>query len=55
MLKKNVLIAAAVAFTLAGTVARSENLLEVYQAAVRSDPQAFDRCAVKRVPLQYAG
>jgi outer membrane protein len=38
MRKKSVLIAAGVALALIGSAARSENLLEVYQAAVRSDP-----------------
>ena len=38
MRKKSLLIAVGVAVALLGTAARSENLLEVYQAAVRSDP-----------------
>jgi outer membrane protein len=38
MRKKSVLIAAGVALVLIGSAARSENLLEVYQAALRSDP-----------------
>jgi len=38
MRKKSILIAAGVALALIGSAARSENLLEVYQAALRSDP-----------------
>jgi len=38
MHKKSILIACGVALALMGTVARSENLLEVYQAAVQGDP-----------------
>ena len=52
MLKKNILIAAAVALTLAGTAARSENLLEVYQAAVRSDPQIREAEARRMAALE---
>ena len=52
MLRKNVLIAAAVALTLAATTARSENLLEVYQAAVRSDPQIREAEARRMAALE---
>ena len=38
MHKKSVLIACGVALALMGNVARAENLLEVYQAAIKSDP-----------------
>jgi len=38
MRKKSILIACGVALALAGAVARAENLLEVYQAAVKGDP-----------------
>jgi outer membrane protein len=38
MHKKSILIACGVALALAGTAARAENLLEVYQAAVKGDP-----------------
>lgn len=38
MHKKSVLIACGVALALMGGVARAENLLEVYQAAIKSDP-----------------
>jgi outer membrane protein len=38
MHKKSILIACGVALALLGTAARAENLIEVYNAAVRSDP-----------------
>ena len=38
MHKKSVLIACGVALALMGSVVRAENLLEVYQAAIKSDP-----------------
>ena len=38
MHKKSILIACGVALALMGTAARAENLLEVYQAAVKGDP-----------------
>ena len=38
MHKKSILIACGVALALMGAVARAENLLEVYQAAIKSDP-----------------
>lgn len=38
MHKKSVLIACGVALALMGSVTRAENLLEVYQAAIKSDP-----------------
>ena len=52
MLKKNILIAAGVALALLGTSARSENLLEVYQAAVRSDPQIREAEARRMAALE---
>ena len=38
MLKKSILIAAGVALALIGSAAPAENLLEVYGAALKSDP-----------------
>ena len=52
MLRKNVLIAAGVALALLGTSVRSENLLEVYQAAVRSDPQIREAEARRMAALE---
>jgi len=52
MRKKSILIACGVALALVGTVARAENLLEIYQAAVKGDPQIREADARRMAALE---
>ncbi len=52
MRKKSLVLALGVALSLAGNVARSENLLEVYQAAAKSDPKILEAEARRMAALE---
>src|SRR3990167_3026581 len=52
MNKKTLVLACAVAATLCGGVARAENLIEVYQDAMRSDPTVREAEARRMAALE---
>src|SRR5512139_192669 len=52
MRKKSLVLALGVAMALVSTVTRSENLLEVYQAAAKSDPKILEAEARRMAALE---